>query len=82
MTKCRDTSIHYVGLAWSKSDEAKFQSSFGCGRSLFARFTDVQELAARAGFRGGLARLSLAVLNVHFIKAKQVKMCLVDCACT
>ena len=33
-----------MGFSWDSADEAKMQQTFGAGRSLFARFLDLQQV--------------------------------------
>ena len=37
-----------MGFSWDSADEAKMQQTFGAGRSLFARFLDLQQVRAGA----------------------------------
>ena len=39
-----------LGFSWDSSDEGKMQRTFGFGRSSFARFLDLQHVAASRGY--------------------------------
>ena len=69
----RDSSVHLIGMGWAGCDEAKFQRTFGCGRSIFGRFTDLQDIGAKMGyFQFGITSLSELLLNMNVGKSKRV----------
>ena len=74
----RDSSVHLIGMGWEGSDEAKFQRTFGCGRSMFGRFSDLQELGTRMGYHQlGLKSMSELLLSVEIGKSRRVRIALV-----
>ena len=68
----REEGVTLLGYSWDQADEAKMLRTFGLGRSVFANFLDLQDVATALGYRGGLNRLTQQVLGVEIPKPKEV----------
>jgi hypothetical protein len=65
----QDPSLVLLGFSWDSSDEGKMQRTFGFGRSTFARFLDLQHVAASLGYSRWAATRRAAVATEQASRA-------------